>query len=125
MAIKINIKSKGKKVASANTNNKKNNNLFNDKSKKKKEEKVMPEKVMITTYKNDFIDNDSNEKALKVNTDSKTKILNIIKDVKPVNKEDLPKEKQNGDHIEDSMKKSIGILKMIGFTDNDIYESFA
>lgn len=125
MAIKINIKAKGKKASSTNTNAKKNNNLFNNKSKKKKEEKDIPQKVMVTTYKNDNTDGDSHEKDLDASADSKTKILDMIKDVKPVSKEELPKEKQNDDQIEDSMKKSVGILKMIGFSDEDIYESFA
>lgn len=125
MAIKINIKTKGKKASPTNTSGKKNNNLFNDKSKKKKEEKVVPQKVMVTTYKNDNTDGDSHEKDLDASADSKTRILNMIKDVKPVSKEDLPKERQNDDQIEDSMKKSVGILKMIGFSDEDIYESFA
>lgn len=125
MAIKINIKAKRKKASSTNTNAKKNNNLFNNKSKKKKEEKDIPQKVMVTTYKNDNPDSNSHEKALDANAGSKTKILDMIKDVKPVSKEDLPKERQNDDQIEDSMKKSVGILKMIGFSDEDIYESFA
>lgn len=124
MAIKINIKAKGKKAPSTKANAKKNNNLFNDKSKKKKEEKDISQKVMIRTYKNDSTESESHEKALDANADSKTKILNMIKDVKPVNKEELPKEKQNDDQVDDSMKKSVGILKMIGFSDEDIYESF-
>lgn len=125
MAIKINIKAKGKKVTSNNTNKKKNRNLFNDKSIKKQDEKDIPQKIMITTYKNDNTENESHKKTLDVNADSKAKILNMIKDVKPVSNEELPKEKQNNDLVEDSMKKSVGLLKMIGFSDEDILESFA
>ena len=125
MAIKINIKDKGKKAVPTNKDPKKSNNLFSNRGKNVKTEKQEPQKISVTSYAENKEDVISNGAALDIESKTKENILTMIKDVKPTDKEDkLPKKDEKEGDVEKSMKQSVGLLKMMGYTDEDIYESF-
>lgn len=125
MAIKINIKDKGKKVAPIKKDPKKSNNLFSSQGKNSKIEKQEPQKISVTSYANNKEDEKSNGDELDLEANTKENILTMIKEVKPTDKDDkLPKNDAKEGDVEESMKQSVGLLKMMGYTDEDIYESF-
>ena len=122
MAIKIDIKKKGKKIGvPAKKDTKNSNNLFNNQS-----DKQTPQKISVSSYTNDDNDNESSKAVSDIQLNAKESILNMIKEVKPTDvDEKLPKSNDKNDDADESMKKSVGLLKMMGYTDEDIYESFA
>ncbi|GMM41694.1 hypothetical protein FOG51_03124 [Hanseniaspora uvarum] len=127
MAIKIDIKKKGKKNGvPAKKDTKNSNNLFNNQNRNKQSDKQTPQKISVSSYTNDDNDNESSKAVSDIQLNAKESILNMIKEVKPTDvDEKLPKSNDKNDDADESMKKSVGLLKMMGYTDEDIYESFA
>jgi hypothetical protein len=127
MAIKIDIKKKGKKNGvPAKKDTKNSNNLFNNQIRNKQSDKQTPQKISVSSYTNDDNDNESSKAVSDIQLNAKESILNMIKEVKPTDvDEKLPKSNDKNDDADESMKKSVGLLKMMGYTDEDIYESFA
>ncbi|KAF0269525.1 hypothetical protein FOG48_01439 [Hanseniaspora uvarum] len=127
MAIKIDIKKKGKKNGvPAKKDTKNSKNLFNNQNRNKQSDKQTPQKISVSSYTNDDNDNESSKAVSDIQLNAKESILNMIKEVKPTDvDEKLPKSNDKNDDADESMKKSVGLLKMMGYTDEDIYESFA
>jgi len=127
MAIKIDIKKKGKKNGvPAKKDTKNSNNLFNNQNRNKQSDKQTPQKISVSSYTNNDNDNESSKAVSDIQLNAKESILNMIKEVKPTDvDEKLPKSNDKNDDADESMKKSVGLLKMMGYTDEDIYESFA
>lgn len=127
MAIKIDIKKKGKKNGvPAKKDTKNSNNLFNNQNRNKQSDKQTPQKISVSSYTNNDNDNESSKAVSDIQLNAKESILNMIKEVKPTDvDEKLPKSNDKNDDGDESMKKSVGLLKMMGYTDEDIYESFA